>query len=189
MQLLLDNLAATVLSATILLMLFGVTFRSQQAGVEAYTFEALRKQQVNFVETLRRDMLSLTWLEDVEEDPANQMFTFYIRHPAQGVGDSTKVVYARQKVEERDGTDLYQIVRKTGPPGGTLAQSGGSMPTLTAWSIRARNQQGGAIASASEAEQVQVQFEIIPFHEKKKPFDRRRWGATYRPKMLRPGAP
>ena len=189
MQLLLDNLAATAISAAIFLMLVGASLQSQQAEVEIYTFEVLRKQQVNFVETLRRDMLSLTWLEDLEEDPADQTFTFYIRLPAQSVGDSTRVVYERQKVEERDGTDVYQIIRKAEPPGGTLKQNGGSMPTITEWSIKARNQQGGAIASATEAEQVQVQFEVIPFHGKKKPFERRRWGATYRPKMLRLATP
>ncbi len=184
MQLILDNLAATIIAGTIFLMLVAVSFRSQEAEMEAYTFEALRKQQVNFIETLRRDMLSLSSLEDIVEDPVSHTFTFYAWYP--GESDSMKVVYRRVPVEVRDGVQLYQIERYVGPAlGGTLDLDGASMPSLTAWRIEARNGEGSPdIAGPEEAEQVYIEFRAISPFAEEQPFQPQEWSATYRPRLL-----
>lgn len=182
MQLILDNLAASIITMTIFLMLVAVNHRSQEAEMEAYVFESMRKRQINFIETLRRDMLSLSSMEDIIEDPSDHTFTFYAWY--EGESDSMKVVYDRELVEVRDGVELYQVRRLVGPVSGPLVQNGASMGTLTEWSIEARNGQGGEILDPGEAEQVRIEFALISPLAEEQPYQRQQWSATYRPRLL-----
>ena len=194
MQLLFDNLAATIIAMTISLMLLTVHQRNQQAQVEAAGFYALRKQQIAFIETLRGDMAGMICDEedpantcpDLKENASNQTYTFYSRL---GSNESIhKIIYKRRKVHELDdGTNLYQIQRYEDRPVSSDPDDhdGGSMPTVTSWTIHARGPEGETIAARAEAHQIDIRFETISPFADGEDLEPNPWEATYRPTYLR----
>lgn len=193
MQLIFDNLAATIITMTIFLMLVTVHHRNQQAQVRASGSYMLRKQQVDFVETLRRDMAGMICDEDnpagtcpdLEEDSSDRTFTFYSR-----IGDDEtvrKVIYKRRKVGERGGTDLYQIQRYVDRSVSSDPSDfdGGSMPTITDWSIHARGPEGEKVENPADARQVHIRFETVSPIDNGEDLEPHPWEATYRPQYLR----
>lgn len=193
MQLIFDNLAATIITMTIFLMLVTVHHRNQQAQVRASGSYMLRKQQVDFVETLRRDMAGMICDEDnpgstcpdLEEDPTDRTFTFYSRLGSDE--DVHKMIYKRRKVGERDGTDLYQIQRYVDRSVSSDPDDydGGSMPTITSWSIQARGPEAEEIEKRAEARQIHIRFETAPPIDDGEDLEPHPWEATYRPLYLR----
>ncbi len=207
MQLIFDNLTATLIATTIFLMLITVHSRNQQAQVQAAGFYALRNQQINFIETLRRDMAGMVCIEnddgstekcpEFEEDSTYQTYAFHSR-----LGDAaspTRVIYKRRKVDERDGVDLYQIQRYEDASGSLLSTllgnldpddyDGGSMSTITSWTIEAQGPEGEKIDPSEggplDIRQIYIRFETIPPFGTGDDMAPTPWEATYRPMYLR----
>ena len=185
MQLILDNLTALLVTSTLLVILLVVHQRTQSVQVQETNYSALRKHQVNFVQTLQRDISGIYRLESTEEQ-ADSTFAFWTR--LADSPDTVRVVYRRRKVGERAGLDLYQVLRYESTTGAMSFSAsnhhGGSIPSLTDWSIAALNRDGNAPEGPEDARQVRVRFEALA------PFDdgdellRRPWEATYYPVML-----
>ena len=183
MQLLLDNLSATIIATAIFMMLAVLTHRKQKAHVKAVEHYALRKHQIGFIDMLRSDMAGITRLWDTGEDPADQTFTFTANLGDDA--DTTVVTYKRVKVGERNGASLYQIKRYLNQPNSPNGSpDGASMSTITDWEIVAQNEQGTIPADAADARQVRVQFESVLPYTGDGENARRRWGATFHPRLL-----
>lgn len=187
MQLLLDNLSASIITLTLFMMLVVINHRDREAQVQEAYFYSLRQQQVNFTQTLHRDMAGIVRVHQVQEEPSDLTFSFTTRLADQT--DTTHVTYKRRKVGELNGVDLYQIHRYENAPAGTLdpnAYMGGSMPTIAAWTMVAQNEDGNIPVNSADARQIFVRFEtVMPFESAS---EQVRWPyqATYRPVFLRP---
>ena len=178
-----DNLAATLIAGTILIMLVAVNHRTQQAQIESTIFYTTRNMQVNFIETLRRDIVGATRVKNVEEveSSSDTTFTFFSRVGA----DTTEIeiTYKRTKAASRGDVDLYRIERYEQRPGQSSELSGASMSTLTGWRVVGQNEQGNKPDSPEDVHQLYIWFEATP------PLgddltERRHWEATFRPHHL-----
>ncbi len=177
MQLILDNIVATMIAGVLFLVLVAVNQRSRMAAVETSNYYALKQQELTFVETLKRDMQNVTDLQSVKEDPMTLEFRFKARtDPA----DTTRqdVAYRRVYKGVRDGLPLYQVQRiVAGQP------DGGSMSTIVKWEIVGQSEDGGSCVAAS-CRQIYVRFEAINPFQQGETVDRSRWEATFRPTQL-----
>lgn len=183
MQLILDNLTALLVTSTLLVILLVVHQRNQNVQVQETNYSALRKHQVNFVQTLQRDISGIYRIETTEEQP-DSTFSFWTRLPSSM--DTVRVVYQRRKVGERAGQDLYQVLRYESPTGSLTSSNhdGGSIPSLTDWNIMVLNRDGNPPEGAEDARQVHIRFEALtPFDDGEK-LVRRPWEATFYPVML-----
>lgn len=193
MQLIFDNLLATFVFGAITLMIASTQVRSQRARVKAQGAYALRAQQVNFISILRRDMAGMICDEDntatcpdFQVDSGDHTYTFHTR--LGGANSSVhKVTYKRRQVSTiDDGTKLYQIQRYV-DPSGTLDPSereGGSMSTITSWSVTALNEDNGDPTAQGDIRKIKIRFETVsPFTDKGA--KTRPWEATYEPTYLR----
>lgn len=180
MHILLDNLSAQIITGGLLLMLITVQARGQRTLHEVMGFYALRKQQVSFIDFLKRDLQNVTDASSLDEDPTTLTFTFYGQtDPA----DTTahQVAYKRRLLGTQDGVEVYDVQRFVD---GVYA--GGSMPTITDWQISARNAEGGAVAAPADARQIYVRFEVLNPFGSHVGMGRTRWEATFRPPGLHP---
>ena len=188
MQLIFDNIVASMVGATVILMMMFVNHQSQLAATEAAGFYIMQQQVMDFTGTVKRDMQNVSSVVTTVE--ADSTFSFFAQVSPT---DTTKkqVNYVRKYVGSRsvDGVTvpLYQIERWVDG-----APAGGSIATITDWSIEALNGEGNSIGDPADAEQLEVSFRVVP------PIDvpsvegvsigDTRWEATYRPRMLRDGS-
>ena len=179
MQFILDNLLATVIAGMVFLILVSATLQNQLLAVEVQNSYSLKKQEMNFVEVLKRDMQGISKVTSVTESTIDSSFTFYAQ--LDNI-DTTKVAvkYQRTKVGERNGAPLYQVRRYEDG-----ISAGASMPTITSWTILARNTEGGAITDPANAGQVYVRFEAAAPWREDETIRRSRWEATFHPPLLR----
>lgn len=185
MQLILDNIVATVIAASITLMLMSAQHRNQMATVESTAFYMLEQQMIDFQSFVRRDMQNLRSVETVSE--IDSAFVFFAQTSPT---DTTRkrVTYKRTARGVRhmpDGTTrpMYQIVRLED---GVVA--GGTMSTIVDWNIAALNAEGTAIASAADAAQVAISVTALPPLDLSTidvTIDESRWDITYHPRLLR----
>lgn len=177
MQIILDHLSAQIITAGLLLSLVAITASGQRSMYEANSFYALRKQQINFVSFLKRDLQNVTQVESVTEDPYTLTFTFYARTDSADAAPR-QVTYRRVAVPSGE-TTFYQIERLVdGQP------AGGSMSTLTYWDIRALNAEGDSVSTAANARMLLVEFEAEnPYSNAEEP-ERARWKAEFRPPLI-----
>lgn len=191
MQLIFDNLIAVIVFGMITLMLMTAYMRNQSVKVEAAGAYALRAQQVAFISILRRDIAgmicdeeNLATCPDFEVDPVDHTYTFHTR--LGGVNSTLhKVTYKRRTVGESDGEDRYQIQRYVDASGSLDPgdYDGGSMPTITNWSVRAVNEDGNTPTKKGDIRRIKVHFEAVPpYSMDAQPHP---WEATYRPMYLR----
>lgn len=178
MQFLLDNVAAQIVTAGILLMLLTVSARSQRAVSEATHFAMMRKQQIGFVEFLKRDLHNLSEVVSVVEDSVSLEFTFHSRTDSASTTEH-EITYRRVPAGEHDGVDLYRVERYQNGQ-----YDGASMATLTTWVIEARNADGVGIADPANARQLYVRFEALNTYREAQTIDRARWEATFRPPSI-----
>lgn len=178
MQLIFDNIVAVMIAGVLFLILVAVNHRSQMAAVETSNYYALKQQELSFVEMLKRDMQNVTDLQSITEDPMTLDFSFKARtDPA----DTTRkqVVYRRVVKGLHDGTQLYQVQRFVeGMP------DGGSMSTISKWTMVAQNEQGGQVSDIANARQIFIQFEAMNPFQEGETVDKSRWEATFRPPLL-----
>lgn len=178
MQFLIDNLLATIIATTIFLILVSATLHSQMRNIEMNNLYGLKKQELNFIELLKRDLHGVSKVDNVTETSIDSSFTFYAQlDNANPIHIPVK--YKRIKVGMRGDVPLYQIKRfESGVP------AGASMVTVTSWVIEARNSEGGAITDPEDAGQVYVRFEAAAPWKDDETVKRTRWEATFRPPLL-----
>lgn len=179
MQLLLDNLTATIIASVIVLMMMVVKLRGQETLAETTAFYAMTKQGETFAKVVRRDMQGLADVYTVEEDPADSTFRFKGR-----VGNDPTlydITYRREWVKSRDGVDFYQIKRLVdGQP------AGNSGPIVTDWEIQALNKDGLPITDPSktaDCRQVYVQVEVASSFFETETVKRVNWESTFYPPL------
>lgn len=183
MQVILDNLTAILVSSILLVILLVVYQRSQSVQVQETNYSTLRKHQVNFIQTLQRDIAGIYRLENTTEQP-DSTFAFWTR--LADSMDTVRVVYQRRKVGTRAGLDLYQVLRYESPTSSltTANHNGGSIPALTDWAIVALNRDGNPPDGAEDARQVRIRFEtLLPFDDGGE-LVRHPWESTFYPVML-----
>lgn len=185
MQLILDNIVASMVGSTVILMMMFVNHQSQMAATEAAGFYIMQKQVMSFTGTVQRDMQNLSSVTTVTE--VDSVFTFFAQVSPT---DTTKreVEYRRKSAGQRtvggSTVQVFQIERwVSGSP------AGGSIATITDWNIQAQNAEGNSVADPADTRQISVGFRVIP------PIDVQalegvtigdtRWEALYRPRMLR----
>jgi len=190
MQFLMDNIVASIVGATVLLMMVATHHRNQVASAEATSFYMLQQQVLDFTSSLQRDMQNVSSVNDLTEK-TDSTFSFMAQVSPT---DTTKrlVTYRRKKVESRYrkdvGTrDYYQIERLVA---GVV--TGGSIGTITAWDVRVLNEEGNPASAVGDARQVRISLEAAS------PVDVNvrdgvtvrdtRWQSTFRPRMLRDSA-
>lgn len=178
MHFLLDNLIATIVAASIFLILVGINHRNQQAAFESVNFYAMRQQQIAFVDLLKRDMQNVTRLETATEQ--GNEFILFVTEPS--TSNEVRVIYRREPVA---GSEYVRIQRYE-MQGGSLVTSGRSSDTVSQWQIIGRNAANQPVVDPTAATQVYVNFEMgAPFREGRT-VKRARWDAAFRPPMLQP---
>ncbi len=190
MQFLFDNIVATIVGATVLLMMVATHHRNQLASAEATSYYMLQQQVLDFTSSLQRDMQNVSSAIDLTEK-TDSTFSFMAQVSPT---DTTKrqVTYRRKKVETRyrkdtGNRDYYQIERLVA---GNV--TGGSIGTITAWSVQVLNEEGNAAGTVGDARQIRIALEAAS------PVDVEtrdgvtirdtRWQSTFRPRMLRDSA-
>ncbi len=179
MQLILDNLLASIIASTIFLILVSLSFRGQEQAADAANNYALKKQELNFIEVLRQDLHSAIRVKTATSPP-DSSFVFIRQSDQHGATDS--VTYRRKYVTSRNGRKLYQIERLSG-----VAYSGASMATVTDWQIEAQNKHGNAVHpdTLDKATQIFVRFEAAAPFKEDSIVTLSRWEATFHPPLLR----
>lgn len=186
MQLIFDNIVASMVGASVLLIMIGTHQRNQIAAAEATAHYMLRQQVIDFTDVIQRDMQNLSSVIDVAE--TDSAFRFMAQTD---VADTTKreVKYEREyagTAVDEDGVSVavYRIVRYVD---GNVA--GGSLSTLSEWAITALNEDEAAILLPGDAAAVRVQLAALPpvyvGKNEGKNMQGTRWQATYRPHLLR----
>jgi hypothetical protein len=184
MQFILDNLVATVVAGMIFMIMVGVNHRNQQAVVEATNFYALRKQQLAFVDVLKRDLKNVIRAEDLAQHPSDSTFAFVAWSDSTHTAQS-RIEYRQKWVGRRDTVDLYQIRRFEQPvPAGVKTPAGASMPTVTDWKIEARNAVSLPAADTAAVRQFYVVFEVTAPFRSGDTVNRTRWEVSYRPPLI-----
>lgn len=182
MQLLLDNVVASIIGVTVFLIIVSLTMWKNETSVDTTNHYALKSQELTFIDILKQDLQSVTAVYDVTETVTDSSFRFrtQLSPPDTATGI---VTYRRKRVGERDGVPFFQIERYVGSN-----RSGASMVTVTDWTIEVRNANGNKVAKPNIdlGEQIYVRFEAAaPFREDKI-VRLSRWESTFRPPMLRP---
>ncbi len=193
MQLILDNILASIIAMSIFLILVTVNHRSQQTIVEAANYYAMKKQEFNFIEILASDFQNVREVKTKDgQQTCNGVpnsFGFVAAVKISSNSNNTEVsevCYQRELVETRpDGTDIYQIQRYVDG-----VASGRSMAAITKWSIVALNEDNQPVqqTSVEDTEAIRIAFETVsPFlqDELRQAVPRTRWQTTFRPRMLR----
>ncbi|NND71649.1 MAG: hypothetical protein HKN43_08720 [Rhodothermales bacterium] len=185
MQLIYDNIVASMVGAAVILVMVFTNHQTQIAASEAAGFYIMQQQLIDFTSTLQRDMQNVSSVVDTEM--ADSTFSFFAQVSP---SDTTKmqVIYLRKTVGSRyvDGANvpLYQIERYVN---GAIA--GGGIASVTEWSIEVLNGEGNSIIDPANARQVAINFRVVP------PIDVEviegitvgdtRWETTFHPTMLR----
>jgi hypothetical protein len=178
MQFILDHIVATMVGSAIFLMLAFIMADSQALIVDSTNHRALKKQELDFIKMVRRDLHGASEVLTVEESAATGEFTFRTQPDITSAAEVT-VTYRREYIGMRDTTALYQIVRVQDG-----LNDGASMVTVTDWYIRGRNDEGGDTMLLSEVAQIYIRFEAAAPLEDVEPVGRSRWEATFHPPLL-----
>lgn len=169
MHIILDNLSATLIAATILVMIFSVNFHNGQTLTETSVFYGVTSHTEAFAKILRRDLQGIADIETVTEEAqadGSTEFRFESR-----IGDDTtkhdvtykKIFSQTRTFDERlvDGTldstytrDFFRVERLVDG-----VADGGSSDILIDWEIVALNEDAGSISDPDDAAQVYVRFE------------------------------
>jgi hypothetical protein len=195
MQFLFDNIVASIVGATVLLMMVATHHSNQLASAEATSYYMLQQQVLDFTSSLQRDMQNVSGAIDLTENGISEGDEGYVgsfSFMAQiSPTDTTKrmVTYRRKKVETRyrqdtGPRDFFQIERVVA---GHV--TGGSIATITAWSVQVLNEEGNPATAVGDARQIRIALEAAS------PLDVEvqdgvtirdtRWQSTFRPRMLR----
>ena len=185
MQLIYDNIVASMVGATVLLIMLSAHMRNQVASAEATAYYMLQQQVIDFTGVLQRDMQNLSSVVDVTE--TDNKFRFWAQTE---LADTTKklVTYQREyrgTMPTADGdVAIYQIERLVNG-----VDAGGSIATISDWSIVALNEDEAEILAPGDAAGIRINLAALPPVTVGKNegiiMNGTRWSATYRPQLLR----
>lgn len=187
MQLIFDNIVASMIGSVVLLILLSAHHRNQVSAAEASVYYMLQQQTMEFTGVIQRDMQNLSSAIDVEE--TSNEFRFRAQTE---LADTTKhvVTYRREDsgtIENADGelVSSYRIVRLVD---GVV--TGGSPSTITNWSIVALNEDEAQVEYPADTRALRVGLTVLPPIDVKAnvigpAMSGTEWGATFRPRMLR----
>ena len=183
MQFIIDHAASIIVASLVFLALIAINRRDRETTIETINYNALNKQELSFINTLKRDLQGVSKVVTTEEDPYTKTFTFFAQVDST---DTTKVeiAYKRVFVEKRDTVDLYQIQRLE-KKGGTMVASGASMPTIPSWTIRALNEDVQPAYLTTDARRIHVRYEAVAPCAEEQTVGRAGWEATFHPPLLR----
>ena len=179
MQIIWENLAATILLLGITLTLVIVNERNQRTLTESTAFYSLKTQGIAFADVLKRDLQGVD--EVFTHAEVDSVFRFNTR-----IGTDTtlrEITYRRRWVRRRGEVDFYQIERfMDGTP------AGGSMGAVTAWEIQALSEENDTLTVGDDLEncrKIHVRFEAASPFVDTETVDRMRWETTFVPPMRR----
>lgn len=160
MQILLDNILATIVGTLLLFTLFTSSIRQRQVAVRASAFYSSTAQTEAFLQILRRDLQGVSEVHSIAEDATTLTYSFDAQ-----IGSSPvlhTIAYKREYVRMKDDQAIYRIRRLV--DGG---EQGGSTDMVTAWRIVTLNEEGQPLTGTSSlgsARQIHVHLETTaPF--------------------------
>lgn len=188
MNVLLDNLTATIVAMSVLAMLVAMQYRAQEASVERTIAYSAKKQTIEFGKWIQDDIANVgagvsfgtVSVQELTTNSSGNTNLFRFRRKM-NASDTDPVDVTYQLVESDtinvDGSVvyLYELRRRVD---GTL--EGTSPPTVTRFRIEMLNENGSLTAAPSEARQVRIRFSTaMPFSEDRHSFLREaHWGTT-----------
>lgn len=188
MNVLLDNLTATIVAMSVLTMLAAVQYRAQEASVERTIAYSAKKQTIEFGKWLRDDIANVgagvsfgaVSVEELTTNNAGNTSLFRFRRKI-NAADASPANVTYQLVEkdtitvEGSAVYLYELQRRVDG-----ALNGASPPTVTRFRIEMLDGNGTPTPVPSEARHVRVQFSTaMPFSEDRDPFlQEAHWGTT-----------
>lgn len=186
MNVFVDNIGASIIGATVMLVVMNVQFENQLVAAEASAYHHIQQQTLSFAQLIQRDMQNMSTVVDLEED-ANS-FEFVAQT---STADTTKRTVEYRRVykgskHNDDGTTtpLYQVQRYVN---GVI--DGSSYEALSHWAIIAANEDGNVATIPTEVTQIQVEFIATTPAEleisDKIDIQDTRWKSIFRPMMLR----
>lgn len=196
MQFLIDNIVATIITASLFLTLVTVNHRAGQAAAETASYYALKKQEYNFIEFMQHDFQNVREVKTISGTQSwsghDSTFTFIgeVRDSPSSPRRIAEVQYRYGFVESRKGVKLFQVERYVNNGSGMMEPAGKSMATLTGWQIQALNKDKQPINNAANLDQaaaIRVRFEgasPILQEELGQTLPRTRWKTTFWPRYL-----
>ena len=198
MQFLLDNILASIVAASIFMILVTVNHRAGQATAETASYYALKKQEYNFIEFMKHDFQNVREVKTPNGvqiwNAQDSTFAFVgeVKDSPSSSRRIAEVQYRYEFVEKRKGVDLFQVERWVNSSGtsGAMEPAGKSMPTLTSWKIQTLNKDKQPVidpANIDQAAAIQVHFEAaspILQEELGQTLPRTRWKTTFWPRYL-----
>lgn len=211
MQFLLDNLVATIIAATMALVLLATKHDQLSQNVERIRHYSTRQMEMNFVETLRFDMHRVVCAETMGMLSDSTFVVQAIKSDTQ-LDKKVRIVYRLRRTGSFAGQPIYGIDRTVQDgPGLGLDGSGTEIcPTpgisfgltsttetarvlqgVSRWEIASRNDQNQAVATPDLVKAVYVRFGVLGTLSGTQQGARMRavpemnWEATYRPPYLR----
>lgn len=202
MQLILDNIAAIMITSTVLLILMAVMHENQQAQVEAASYYALKTKALGFMDILERDLQNADSVLTTRMDlsGSNNTFAFYSQFDST-MTDAFCVRYEFTQAGTRDTKEgaiqLYQVQRYQGPPPPAdcltdpgMEPAGASPATVTEWTIIPLNESDQPVndpALLGDARAVRAHFAIwSPFEVDAESYVKETtWTLTFRPPLMR----
>lgn len=187
MQLIFDNIVASMIGGIVLLILLSAHHRNQLSAAEASAYYMLQQQTMEFTGVIQRDMQNMSSAIDVTE--TGNEFRFRAQTDPT---DTTKhlVTYRREDAGTKENSEgemvsVYRISRLVDG-----VATGGSPSTISDWTVVALNEDEAAVAFASDAAAVRVGLTVLPpidvkAHATGPAMSGTRWEATFRPRMLR----
>jgi hypothetical protein len=179
MHILLDKLGASIVAATIFLMVFNVNINNKQTMNETTAFYTLTRQTENLAKILRRDLQGIESVITISETALAggiTQFSFVSR-----IGqDTTKqtIVYRKVPASSDEGIQFYNIERLVNG-----VANGGSSNIITDWKIEALNEDAGAITDPDDTAQIYVRFEAALPHIETKTVESIRWESRFFPPL------
>lgn len=189
MAFLFDNLAATIVGATIMLILFTVQKRAVEVNVERTAVYAAKKRALSMGKWMQLDLANLgaglngneSGIVSNESDGDNTTeFVYRYRNTA---GDEVHVSYALEEVDSVAYDDatmtLYRLRRYEQVGSGPPQERGGSTPTLTQFHIEQLDETGDVTGAISQTRFLRVRFSVsVPFHSDRQYLRETHWGAV-----------
>ena len=177
MQILLDNLTATIMGGAILLMIITANMSNRESLTDSTAFYSMMMKQEAFAYMLTRDLQGVESLSSIEEASDS---TFRFRGH---IGDNATlhtIVYKREYVRDYEGTPYYQIYRMVD---GEIV--GGSGDIITSWRIEAQDATGAKVTDTDAAKQIYVRFDVGSKIGDQAKIEQTYWEASFFPPLLR----
>ncbi len=187
MQFLLDNIAATMLGGTVLMILAVSQFSANDAVIDQTSYYATRSQIINMTEMIEADFKNI----GLGVTPGTPIFN-------EVSGDAIEFLRLLNNTDPVPSVIRYQKV-----PTDTLELDGEQVPVfrverlvngvmvghtpdrMREWVVELRNVEGDPVVNVEDAETVHVRFLLVPpFNEDKGYIRQAHWTRTYAPPNL-----